>query len=84
MEEAVQESKAFDAEKMNYELLGNGDTHLYWNLFPRKNGDIENFGNKGKGPVWWYPMEKMHSNENRPSDMELEEMKVKLLKELDK
>lgn len=23
-------AKAFDAEKMNYELLGNGDTHLHW------------------------------------------------------
>ncbi len=43
---------------MNYELLGNGDTHLHWHLFPRKSGDIENYGNNGKGPVWWYPMEK--------------------------
>ena len=25
-------SKAFNAEKMNYELLGNGDTHLHWHL----------------------------------------------------
>ncbi len=44
--------------KMNYELLGNGDTHLHWHLFPRVSGDIENYGNNGKGPVWWYPMEK--------------------------
>ncbi len=27
--------KAFHAEKMNYECLGNGDTHLHWHLFPR-------------------------------------------------
>ena len=33
---------------MNYELLGNGDTHLDWHLFPRVNGDIENYGNNGK------------------------------------
>ena len=39
-------STAFDAEKMNYELLGNGDTHLHWHLFPRKSGDIENYENK--------------------------------------
>ena len=77
-------SKAFDAEKMNYELLGNGDTHLHWYLFPRKNGDIENYGNKGKGPVWWYPMAKMYSDENRPSEMELAQMKTKLLTELEK
>lgn len=77
-------SKAFNAEKMNYELLGNGDTHLHWHLFPRRKGDLENYGNKGKGPVWWYPMHKMYSDDNRPSDTELEEMKVALLKELDK
>ena len=47
-------------------------------------GDIENYGNKGKGPVWWYPMEKMYSDENRPSEEELEEMKAILLDELDK
>lgn len=77
-------SKAFGAEKMNYELLGNGETHLHWHLFPRTNGDIENYGNNGKGPVWWYPMEKMYSDDNRPSNIELEEMKSKLLEELDK
>ena len=77
-------SKAFNAEKMNYELLGNGDTHLHWHLFPRRNGDIENYGNNGKGPVWWYPMDKMYNNDNIPSNEELEEMKTKLLKELEK
>ncbi len=76
-------SKAFHAEKMNYELLGNGDTHLHWHLFPRKEGDIENYGNNGKGPVWWYPMEKMYSDDNKPSLNELEEMKRKLNVELE-
>ena len=51
---------------------------------PRRTGDIENYGNNGKGPVWWYPMEKMYSDDNRPSEEELEEMKSKLLVELDK
>ncbi len=76
--------KAFNAEKINYELLGNGETHLHWHLFPRNNGDIENYGNNGKGPVWWYPMEMMYSNDNRPSEEQLEEMKQKLLFELNK
>ena len=30
VQEAV--AKAFDAEKMNIELLGNGDAHLHWHL----------------------------------------------------
>lgn len=77
-------SNAFGAEKMNYELLGNGETHLHWHLFPRVNGDIENYGNCGKGPVWWYPMEKMYSDDNRPTADELEEMKAKLNEELTK
>ena len=77
-------SKAFGAEKMNYELLGNGDTHLHWHLFPRVSGDLENYGNNGKGPVWWYPIEKMYSPDNRPSDVELKKMKTILETELDK
>lgn len=77
-------AKAFGAEKMNYELLGNGDTHLHWHLFPRISGDLGDYGNHGKGPVWWYPMEKMYDQANRPSESELEEMKQKLRTELDK
>lgn len=76
--------RAFGAEKMNYELLGNGDTHLHWHLFPRVSGDIENYGSNGRGPVWWYPREKMYHPDNRPSDIELEEMRSKLLIELEK
>lgn len=76
--------KAFGAEKMNYECLGQGDAHLHWHLFPRRTGDIGDYGNKGAGPVWWYPMDLMYSNDNRPTDNELAEMKLKLLTELEK
>ena len=76
-------AKTFGAEKMNYELLGMGDAHLHWHLYPRKTGDIEDYGNHGKGPVWWYPMEKMYSDDNRPSDEELKDMVAKLRKTLD-
>ena len=75
---------AFGAEKMNYELLGNGDSHLHWHLFPRKSGDLENHGNNGQGPVWWYPKEKMYSSANIPSDEESLNMKRKLSGELEK
>lgn len=88
MEEMVIVAKAvanaFDCDKMNYECLGNGDSHLHWHLFPRTNGDLGEFGNNGKGPVWWLPKNIMWSDDNIPNEQELERMKEKLLKELDK
>lgn len=77
-------SNAFGAEKINYELLGMGDAHLHWHIFPRRSGDIESYGNCGKEPVWCYPMDKMYSDNNRPTDDELEDMKQRLLAELNK
>ena len=77
---------AFGADKMNYECLGNGEggAHIHWHLFPRRDGDIENYGNNGRGPVWWYPREEMYSDKNRPSNEELENLKATLHRELDK
>lgn len=77
-------ANAFKAEKMNYELLGNGDSHLHWHLFPRVPGDLENYGNNGKGPVWWYPKEKMYDDTNCPTAEELAIMKTKIQIEIDK
>lgn len=77
-------AEAFRAEKMNYELLGNGDSHLHWHLFPRVRGDLENYGNNGRGPVWWYPMDKMFSADNRPDSAELDVLKATLEKELNR
>ncbi|MBQ8210500.1 MAG: HIT family protein [Clostridia bacterium] len=74
--------KAFCAEKMNYECLGNGDAHLHFHLFPRVSGDLGKYGNKGKGPVWWLPPKIMWDKKNIPDMKELEEMKEKLLKVL--
>ena len=74
-------SNAFHAEKMNYELLGNGDSHLHWHLFPRTAGDLEEHGDKG--PVWWYPKEKMYSDACRPSETDLETLKASLASALD-
>ena len=76
-------SIAFSAEKMNCELLGKGDAHLHWHIFPRREGDIGSCGNNGKGPVWWYPMEKMYDEKNRPSTERLEELKTRLSVALD-
>lgn len=75
---------AFGADKMNYELLGMGDAHLHWHLYPRRNGDLDGYGNNGKGPVWWLPMNIMYDDSTRPSAQELEDMKQRLKAELDK
>lgn len=77
-------SRAFGAEKMNYELLGNGDAHLHWHLYPRVDGDLESYGNQGRGPVWWYPREQMYSDASRPTEAQLAQMKQRLLRELDR
>ena len=77
-------SKAFPCDKLNYELLGNGDSHLHWHIFPRRNGDLDGYGNEGKGPVWWYPKEMMYSEENKPNENDLSNMKKSLQLEIDK
>ena len=78
VQEAV--SKAFQAEKMNIELLGNGDAHVHWHLFPRKAGDMKEYGHNGRGPVWWVPWEEMSSEEYQPKENDLLQL-VNRLKE---
>ena len=83
VQEAV--AKAFGADKMNVELLGNGDAHVHFHIFPRRKGDILKYRPDGlPGPVWWTPIEVMNDESNRPSDEKLEEMKAKLNRELEK
>ena len=77
-------ANAFHPEKMNYELLGMGDAHLHWHLYPRVPGDLEGHGYNNRGPVWWYPMEKMYSEDSAIGGEKLEEMKSLLKNELDK
>ena len=78
VQEAV--AKAFQAEKMNIELLGNGDAHVHWHLFPRKAGDMKGYGHDGRGPVWWVPWEEISSEEYQPKENDLLQL-VNRLKE---
>ena len=78
VQEAV--AKAFQAEKMNIELLDNGDAHVHWHLFPRKAGDMKGYGHNGRGPVWWVPWEEMSSEEYQPKENDLLQL-VNRLKE---
>ena len=78
VQEAV--AKACQAEKMNIELLGNGDAHVHWHLFPRKAGDMKGYGHNGRGPVWWVPWEEMSSEEYQPKESDLLQL-VNRLKE---
>lgn len=77
-------AEVFGADKMNYECLGNGDKHLHFHLFPRKNGDLGKYGNNGKGPVWWLPQNIMWSDDNKPSTDELDKMKTMLNAQIEK
>lgn len=71
-------------DKMNYELLGNGDSHIHWHLFPRYNGDLDEYGNNGKGPVWWLPKEEMWNSKYKPSTKELEILTNQLKVEIER
>ena len=81
IQEAV--AKIFVAEKMNIELLGNGDAHLHWNLFPRQIGDMNGHGLKGCGPVWWVPFEEMTAETCQANPDEIKQLAKFLSSELD-
>ena len=69
----------YHPEQMNYELLGNGDTHLHWHLFPRVSGDTPQ-----PGPVWWLPREEMWNDAYRPSREQLAERTRQLREEIER
>ena len=77
-------ANVFKSNKMNYELLGNGDAHVHFHIFPRYDGDLGSYGNNGKGPVWWLPKEEMWNDDYRPSKDELEKLKVLLKEEIER
>lgn len=72
--------KAFQPDKLNYELLGAGKgLHMHWHLFPRRAGDTPT-----PGPVWKVDAAEMYDEKYLPTKEELDEMREKLLCELNK
>ena len=69
--------KAFGPDKLNYELLGNTDSHLHWHLFPRFKTDPQ-----ADKTVWVVPYSTRSAEV--PSDDKLNELKNKLLTEINK
>lgn len=68
---------AFKPLKLNYELLGNLDSHMHWHIFPRYADDPD-----PKNPVSVIPPEVRNAESTRPSKEKLKDMKTKLTDEL--
>mgnify|MGYP000937095153 CR=1 FL=1 len=69
--------KAFNPKKLNYELLGNSDSHLHWHLIPRYGNDPN-----PKTAIWVIDQKiRCHKN-TLPSPEKLKELKEKLIKYL--
>ena len=71
--------KAFKPKKLNYELLGNSDSHLHWHLIPRYGDDP-----KPETAIWAIDYEIRCNKNSKPSTDKLKDLKEKLIKELDK
>lgn len=71
--------KTFKPKKLNYELLGNTDSHMHWHIFPRYSKDP-----KPDVPVWVTPRSIRCADSTVSSDAELKKMKKKLLVEIEK
>lgn len=70
--------RAFEPDKMNYELLGAGSgVHMHWHLFPRRAGDTPK-----RGPVWMLGPE-LSADEFVPTPEELAALKAQLAAALD-
>lgn len=69
--------EAFNPVKLNYELLGNGEPHLHWHLFPRHHDDP-----LPKLPLWLIAYDVRYAEKERPTAEQLERLKRDLLASL--
>lgn len=70
---------AVKPDKLNYELLGNGVSHMHWHIYPRTEGDIPQ-----KAPVWVLPREELCDENTRPDDKERTELISLIKSEIEK
>lgn len=69
--------KAYKPRKLNYELLGNTESHLHWHIFPRyKNDPIP------ERPIWCIDRSITMSESVKPTKFQLNYLKSKLRKSL--
>lgn len=68
---------AFKPDKLNYELLGNGDSHLHWHIFPRRLSE-----SNPKWPVWVTDPAIMFAEEAKPNETQVKDLKRSLYDEL--
>jgi len=71
--------KAFKPKKLNYELLGNTDSHVHWHLIPRYGNDL-----KPETAIWAIDYSIRCNEKCKPIDSDLNKMKDKLVLELNK
>jgi diadenosine tetraphosphate (Ap4A) HIT family hydrolase len=66
--------ETFNPVKLNYELLGNGEPHLHWHLFPRHHDDP-----LPKLPLWLIDYDVRYAEKERPDEGQLHSLKRDLL-----
>lgn len=71
--------EAFHPVKLNYELLGNGEPHLHWHLFPRHHDDP-----LPKLPLWLIDYELRYGEKAHPDDAQLRALKGELFTSLER
>lgn len=71
--------KVFKPRKLNYELLGNTDSHLHWHIVPRYKDDP-----KSDVPIWVIPYAIRSSDKTIPKESEIKVLKKKLLFKINK
>lgn len=71
--------KAFNPDKMNYELLGNSERHLHWHLLPRYKTDSQ-----PHRPIWVIDKQIREADSTRPTKDERDVLKARILEEINK